>query len=118
MIRHEIAGTSAVRKHVGIEVDDPRVFRPVTLSEAIAAVDHVCTDAVASRFMPQARVGLVLDMIPGHRRPRASEIARQLGLKSSTVRRRELLWESCPESIRFDLVRRSIVVVLLTRAGI
>jgi len=116
-MRHSILGTECFRRQLGIGQDDPKVFRPVTLDEAVAAASIVATDDSVRGSRACARVGIVYDLMPLHVRPDASCVARKLRIKDATVRRRELQWEMCPPVVRFELVRRAMRSVIAFRAA-
>lgn len=116
-MRHSIVGSACFRRTLGIGQDEPRVFKPVTLDEAVAAASIVSTDVSVRDARTCARVGIVYDLMPLHIRPQRSRLAKALRIGEATVRRKELEWEACPPVLRFDLVRRAMRSVIALRAA-
>ena len=111
-------GTASIRSRLGIEQEDPRIFRAYEPEAALRAGrilerDQTLSPAVR-RLVP---LGIVLDLRPGDLTPRRAGLARLLGISPSTVRRREAQWEAVDPSVRFDVVRRAVSLCLQWRAA-
>ena len=114
----EIPGSVSLREQLGISQEDPKVFKPITLEEAIQAARVIADDTtIQPEMRPRVEVGLILDLMPAHLTPRKEIIAKALDLSPRTIRRRELEWESFDQIERFDLVRHALRVVIATRAA-
>lgn len=111
-------GAEALRAQLGVEPEDPSVFRPPTLDECVDAMRIVLRDsALTVRLRAHAEVGLILDLMPDHLTPRRVDLARRLGCAPRTVRRRELAWEGCDSIQRHQIVHRAIRLLLAMRAA-
>jgi hypothetical protein len=118
MFRSEMwePGSQSVRSQLGIEQEDPRVFRPYTLDEALRTAQILYRDEtlpIAIRSL--IHVGIVLDLMPAHLAPETAVLGKCLRMKPGTVRTRRLLWELVDERERFDLVRRACGMILAWR---
>jgi hypothetical protein len=110
-------GSAAARWQAGIEPECPRVFRPVTLREAVDVAAIIARDQSVGSWSQVATAGIVYDLMPGHLRPARSRLAEALGITERTLERRELVWEMADTRLRFDLVARSTRLLLLLRAA-
>ena len=118
MIRADVPGTQSVRAQLGIAPEDPRVYRPVELTEALDAARLIARDSTLDqRARSIAEVGITLDLMPGHRTPKKSTLAAVMSLSSKTVRRREIAWEMGDQVARFDAVARAVRVVFAARGA-
>lgn len=109
-------GSASVRSQLGIEQEDPMVFRPYTLDEALRAVQILARDeSVPIEVRSLIPVGVVLDLMPAHLTPETPVLASVLRLKPGTVRTRRLLWELVDEVERFEVVRRACGMILAWR---
>ena len=118
MSRAEIPGSASVRSQVGILPEDPAIFRPIMLEEALAAARIIGRD---SQIQDEIRcildVGIVLDLMPGHLTPRKAALSEALTLSVRTIRRREIAWELGDQRSRFDLVHRASRLVFANRGA-
>ena len=109
-------GSASVRSQLGIEQEDPLVFRPYTLDEALRAVQILARDeSVPMEVRSLIPVGVVLDLMPAHLTPETPALASVLRLKPGTIRTRRLLWELVDEVERFEIVRRACGMILAWR---
>lgn len=116
MERLDLPGTASIRSQIGIEQEDPAVFHPYRVAEAVRAADVLSGDSEVPRPVRRLlRVGLALDLRPGHLTLTKSELGRRLALDRRTVKARELAWESLDPLLRFELVRRASVMILMWR---
>ncbi len=117
MERCELPGTASIRAQIGIVQEDPRVFHPFTIEEAIRAADAISIDStIPNPVRRLLRVGIALDLRPGHLTPTKSALGRALDLDRRTVAAREGLWECLDPILRADLVGRAAAMILLRRA--
>jgi hypothetical protein len=111
-------GTASIRSRLGIEQEDPRVFRPWEPELALRAGRVLERDeTIPPAVRRLVALGIVLDLRPGDLTPRRADLARLLGISLATVRRREIRWEAVDPVIRFDLVRRATSMALQWRAA-
>jgi hypothetical protein len=111
-------GAEAIRIALGIEQEDPQVFRPNTFDESLKAARIIRDDDELTRAVRGlVEVGLVLDTMPDHLQPRRADMARRLGVTVRTIRRRELRWEGIDPVLRAELVRRAMRLVISCRAA-
>lgn len=111
-------GSESIRAQLGIEQEDPAVFRAAQLAEAVSAARTIRDDEELPREVRLcAEVGITLDLMPGHLSPQRTALARRLACSARTVRRRELAWEGVDPVLRFDLVRRAIRLLIVQRAA-
>lgn len=116
-MKAEIPGSVSLREQLGIEQEDPRIFKPISLEEAINASRMIADDTTIQPDMRnRVEVGLILDLMPAHLTPRKEAVAKALNLSTRTIRRRELEWEMIDPLDRFDLVRNALRVVVAERA--
>ncbi len=116
MERFDLPGTASIRSQLGIEQEDPRYFHPYRIADAIRAADVLAGDSTVPKPVRRLlRVGLALDLRPGHLTPNKSHLGRHLNLDRRTVAARELAWESVDPVLRFELVRRASALILLWR---
>jgi hypothetical protein len=113
MRRLEEPGTASIRSQVGIAQEDPSVFYPFTLREALRVARFVRDDeSIDRRVRALAEVGVVLDLMPGHLMPRRHDHAVALGVSARTIRRRAIRWEGVSESVKFyttQITARAII---------
>jgi hypothetical protein len=113
----EIPGSVSLREQLGIEQEDPKIFKPITLEESMEAAKVVAADTtIDDDLRPCIEIGIILDLMPAHLTPRKERIARAMNISARTVRRRELDWELLDPLQRFDLVRNALRVVITGRA--
>lgn len=116
MSRIEIPGAASIRSQVGIVPEDPEVFRPIEIKEALEAVGILERDeTISEEIRALLSVGILLDLMPGHLTPRKSMIAERLRVSVRTIRRREIDWELVDPRIRFDLTHRASRLVIAAR---
>lgn len=109
MTRIEELSVAQIRSQLGIEQEDPRVFRRIRLREALRVARMIRDDAKLPRHVRRlAEVGLVLDLMPEGNRPRRHDHALALGVSETTVYRRALQWEGVDPVIRTHCIQRSI----------
>lgn len=109
-------GSESIRRQLGIRAEDPRVFRPYTLTEAIDAARLMESDeAIADEVRQMLSVGLAYDLMPAHLMPRVEQVAGRLGTSVRRVRRYRLLWETVDPDVRFNVVRRACRLILAWR---
>ena len=115
---HEV-GSASMRSQLGIKSEDPRIFRPVTMREALAAAKTVARDECIDSWMAGILcVGLPLDLMPSHLTPRKQDLAAALGVSVRTVRRREIDWECHPrQDTRWLLVHRAFRLIVARRGA-
>lgn len=118
MRRLEEPGAVSVRAQVGIEQEDPRVFHPIRLAEALKVARILKRDETLPEEIREIlEVGIPLDLMPGHVTPAKSALAEALGVSVRTIRRRELAWETADQRLRFDLVHRASRLVFTERGA-
>ena len=118
MSRAEIPGSASVRSQVGILPEDPAIFRPIMLEEALAAARIIGRDSqIEDEIRCILDVGIVLDLMPGHLTPRKAALSEALTLSVRTIRRREIAWELGDQRARFDLVHRASRLVFDNRGA-
>jgi hypothetical protein len=111
-------GAEAIRIALGIEQEDPQVFRPNTFDESLRVARIIRDDDQLTRQVRKViEVGLVLDTMPDHLSPRRADMARRLGVTVRTIRRRELRWEGIDPVLRKDLVHRAKRLLIAIRAA-
>jgi hypothetical protein len=117
-MRAEIPGAASIRTQVGIRSEDPRVFRPIRLTEALRAARIIRADETLSEeIRALVEVGIPLDLMPGHVTPPKAALAEALRVSVRTIRRRELAWETADQRLRFDLVHRAARLVFAERGS-
>ena len=118
MARLQDPGSQAIRSQLDIEPECPVVFRPYTLSEALGIARIIREDEELS---PDVRrlleVGVVLDLMPGHLRPRRDRHARAIGCAVRTLLNRELRWEAVDPLVRDEIIRRAVRIGMARRAA-
>ena len=118
MRRLEEPGAVSVRSQVGIEQEDPRIFHPIRLAEALKVARILKRDdALPEDIRDIIEVGIPLDLMPAHVTPAKSDLAEALGVSVRTIRRRELAWETSDQRLRFDLVHRASRLVFTERGA-
>lgn len=118
MARLSEPGSEAIRGQLGITAEDPAVFKPHSLYESLKVARIIRDDEeIVSRIRRLVEVGIVLDLMPGHLRPRRDRMARALGCSVRTVLRREIEWEGVDPLERFALVRRASRLIVAMRAA-
>jgi hypothetical protein len=111
-------GTASIRSRLGIEQEDPRVFKPWEPELALRAGRVLERDeTIPPAVRRLVALGIVLDLRPGDLTPRRGHLALLLGISLATVRRREIRWEAVDPVVRFDLVRRATSMALQWRAA-
>lgn len=109
-------GSASVRSQLGIEQEDPLVFRPYTMEEAVRAAQILARDdSLPIAFRSLIPVGVPLDLRPLHLMPDTAVLAAAVGLSPRTIRTRRLLWELTDEVERFEIVRRACGMILAWR---
>lgn len=118
MRRVEEPGAVSIRSQVGIRAEDPRVFRPIRLAEALKVARIIRADeTIPEEIRALVEVGIPLDLMPGHVTPAKAALAEALRVSVRTVRRRELAWETADQRLRFDLVHRAARLVFAERGS-
>jgi len=119
MSRVSIPGVESLRSQLGIEPDDPRVYRPILPEEAYRVARTVLSDPeLPKRVRRIGVVGIILDLMPGHLRPSWPLICTLVGIHRDTLRTWEIEWESSvDEGIRLDLVHRAYRMLAAERAA-
>jgi hypothetical protein len=116
--RVEEPGSVSIRAQVGIRAEDPRVFRPIRLTEALRVARIIAADdSIPEEIRGLVEVGIPLDLMPGHVTPAKTALAEALRVSVRTIRRRELAWELCDQRVRFDLVHRASRLVFAERGS-
>ena len=111
-------GSEAIRSQMAIAQEDPTIFRANTLTESLRVARIIRDDEeIVPRVRRLVEVGIVLDLMPGHLRPRRDRMARALGCTVRTVLRREIEWEGIDPLNRFVLVHRACRLILAMRAA-
>lgn len=88
---------------------------PFTLAESLAAAAVVWPETRMPE--PLAVAGIVCDLMPGHRTPRRSVLARRLRIDVETLRALLLLWECTDDAVRFDATQRAVRIIRARRMG-
>jgi hypothetical protein len=115
--RVDEASVHAMRSLLGIEQEDPAIFHPVHLDEAIRIARIIRADVQLSIEVRRlAEVGITLAMMPNHLRPSRRALGRAVGCSGRTVLRREALWEGIEPLTRFELERRAMRLLIAYRA--
>jgi len=110
-------GTASVRAQAGIVAEDPRVFAPYTIREAVRCADVIARDAaIPEEVRDLLRVGLSYDLRPGHLRPRMDELLGPTKRSPTRVKADRLRWESVDPILRFETVARATGMILALRA--
>lgn len=114
----EIVGSASLRSQIGIEAEDPRIFRPISVAEALEVARIIRADtSIEEEIREVVEVGIPLDLMPAHLTPRKEILAEALRVSVRTIRRRELAWELCDQRVRFDLVHRASRLVFANRGS-
>lgn len=114
----EIPGSVSIRTQLRIATEDPRIFRPIEIAEAIEVARIIRRDVqIPEEIRPVLETGICLDLMPGHLTPRKSLIAEALRVSVRTVRRHELAWELNDQRLRFDIVHRAARLVFANRGS-
>ena len=109
-------GAQSVRRMLGIRPEDPRIFKPYSLGEAVAAARIICgDDALDGGVRMLVPVGLAYDLCPAHLMPEAGTLAASLSVSVRRIRRHRLIWETVDPALRFALVRRACRLILAWR---
>jgi hypothetical protein len=118
MGRLQEPGSEAIRGQLAIVAEDPEVFKPHSLYESLKVARIIRDDEdIAPEIRRLVEVGIVLDLMPGHLRPRRDRMARALGCSVRTLLRREIEWEGVDPMVRFGLVRRAARLIVAMRAA-
>lgn len=118
MSRIDEPGSQSIRAQIGIRTEDPAIFHPITLDEALEVAKIVSGDESLEReYARAAEIGIVLDLMPGDLTPRKESVARALGLSVRTIRRRELVWELSNQIDRFAMVMRALRLLIAKRGA-
>ena len=118
MARLSEPGTDSFRSQMGIRQDDPEIFRPTRLVEAIRVARMIQRDEQIDRAIRSfVVVGIVLELMPGHLTPRRQRLARALGISKPAVDAAEIAWEGVDPIARFELVARAQRCVFALRAA-
>jgi hypothetical protein len=111
-------GVASVRAQLGIEQEDPAIFRPYDLEEILPVAGYIRNSSdVPRRVRRIVEVGLVYDLRPQHLAPRLVALGKALGLAPSTVARHRELWEGVDPHLRFDLIQRAVRMLLVFRGS-
>ena len=111
-------GSQSIRAQLGIAQEDARIFRPNRLIECLRVARIIRDDeSITPEVRRLVEVGIVLDLMPGHLRPRRERMAAALGCSVRTVVRREIEWEAVCVLERFELVRRACRLIVSMRAA-
>lgn len=114
----EIVGSASLRSQIGIEAEDPRIFRPISVTEALEVARIIKADeTIDEEIRDCIEVGIPLDLMPSHLTPRKETLAEALRVSVRTIRRRELAWELSDQRIRFELVHRASRLVFANRGS-
>lgn len=114
----EIVGSASLRSQIGIEAEDPQIFRPISVTEALEVARIIKADeTIEEEIREVIEVGIPLDLMPSHLTPAKSALAEALGVSVRTIRRRELAWETADQRLRFDLVHRASRIVFTERGA-
>ena len=114
----EIVGSASLRSQIGIAAEDPRIFRPISVAEALDVARIIKADtSIDEDIREVVEVGIPLDLMPAHLTPRKELLAEALRVSVRTIRRRELAWELCDQKVRFDLVHRASRLVFANRGS-
>ena len=114
----EIVGSASLRSQIGIAAEDPRIFRPISVAEALEVASIIKADtSIEEDIRDVIEVGIPLDLMPAHLTPRKELLAEALRVSVRTIRRRELAWELCDQRVRFDLVHRASRLVFANRGS-
>jgi hypothetical protein len=115
--RVDEASVHAMRSLLDIEQEDPEIFHPVDLDEAIRIARIIRADVQLSLEVRRlAEVGITLDLMPNHLRPSRRALGRAVGCSGRTVLRREVRWEGIEPLTRFELARRALRLLIAYRA--
>lgn len=118
MARLSEPGSKAIRGQLDIEPECPVVFRPYTLLEALGIARMIREDEkLSDKVRRLIEVGIVLDLMPGHLRPRRAAHARAIGCAVRTVLNRELRWDGVDPLVRDELTRRAVRIGMARRAA-
>jgi hypothetical protein len=113
----EEMGSGSIRSIMGIETEDPRIFKPWEIALCLRAARILSRDhAIHPSLRGMVLLGIVLDLRPAQLTPSRAELARLLRVSVATIQRREAAWELFDPSERFDLVRRASRMCLVWRA--
>jgi len=114
----EIVGSASLRSQIGIAAEDPRIFRPISVIEALDVARIIKADtSIEEDIRDVIEVGIPLDLMPAHLTPKKEILAEALRVSVRTIRRRELAWELCDQRVRFDLVHRASRLVFANRGS-
>ena len=109
-------GVVSVRSQIGIVAEDPRVFHPYTVEEALRCAGILRRDLeIPGAVRSLLTVGLAFDLLPGHLSPSEEALARRLNISEESVSRRRLKWETVDPVLRFEISRRSTSMILAWR---
>ena len=119
MSRVSIPSFESLRSQLGIEPEDPAVFKPITPQEALKAAKVVCRDQnLPERIREIGILGLVLDLTPGHLRPTFAMLSALVGRSRSTLADWEIEWETrIEDDLRSEMVQRAFRLILADRAA-
>jgi ABC-type multidrug transport system ATPase subunit len=116
--RFQEPGVVSVRSQIGIVAEDPRIFRPYTVDEALRCAAILRRDLeIPGTVRRLLSVGLPFDLLPGHLSPSEEALGRRLRIRASLVEDRRVLWECVEPGIRFDLARRASAMILVWRGS-
>jgi hypothetical protein len=111
-------GSQSIRAQLGIAQEDARIFRPNRLIECLRVARIIRKDeSITPEVRRLVEVGVVLDLMPGHLRPRRERMAAALRCSVCTVEDLEIEWEAFCALQRFDLVRRACRLIVSMRAA-
>lgn len=111
-------GSQSIRRMLEIEPEDPAIFRPYTVPEAIDSARIISQDgSMPVEVRSMLSVGIAYDLMPAHLMPSVNELAVRLRTTSRRVRRIRLVWETLDPDLRFSIVRRACRMILAKRGG-
>lgn len=111
-------GVASVRAQLGIEQEDPAIFRAYEIAEILPVVGWLRNSGDVPRSVRRiVEVGVLYDLRPQHLSPRLTEVGKALGIAASTVARHRELWEGIDPQLRFDLVQRAVRMLLVFRGS-
>ena len=109
-------GPHEMRQRFGVVQNDTKLFKPYELNECLGVSRLVTTDpSIKDDVKPVVRLGIVLDLMTGHRTPKRLTLCRQFRIKRSQLDELERRWELFDEVERFRLVARCVRLIQADR---